>query len=331
MFRLLSAVILLLASVAPAPGRAVSTQSSGVLWQYPQDLASRNLYYGPGGVRHQPRSAFNFLKEDLKGTNPKIVVRDSDGVVWGVKMGDEARPETVASRLVWAVGYFADENYFAGELRVHKLPERLRRGQQYIAPGGALRNVRLKRYSQGSERLAGEWQWRENPFAGTREFNGLRVLMALINNWDLTDENTSIHERTRGGEVIARYYIVGDLGSTFGSGDLTWPMHKARGNLDAYRSSRFIENLEPGYVDLHAPAGASAFFLFTPREFVHKRHLRWIGRRVPREDAKWIGQLLSRLSPDQLRDAFRAAGYGQSEVEGFARVVENRVRALAAL
>ena len=34
---------------------------------------------------------------------------------WRVKLGVEARPETVASRLVWAVGYYANEDYFLPE------------------------------------------------------------------------------------------------------------------------------------------------------------------------------------------------------------------------
>jgi hypothetical protein len=50
---------------------------------------------------------FTFKEEDMTGTNPKFDVIDQDGVGWRVKMGLESRPETAASRLVWAVGYFA--------------------------------------------------------------------------------------------------------------------------------------------------------------------------------------------------------------------------------
>ena len=60
----------------------------------------------------QPHGTFTFLKEDRKGSNPKFDVQDENGVKWKVKLGSEARPETVASRLVWAVGYFANEDYF---------------------------------------------------------------------------------------------------------------------------------------------------------------------------------------------------------------------------
>jgi hypothetical protein len=41
-----------------------------------------------------------------------------------------------------------------------------------------------------------------------------------------------------------------------------------------------------------------------------------------------MGQLLAQLSPEQVRDAFRAAGYTPDEVEGFSKVVEGRIAQL---
>src|SRR5580698_6295099 len=79
----------------------------GVLWRDPVDIASRDLIYGPGGAKDQPRDPFVFVKEDTSGTNPKFVITDANGVKWKLKLGEEARPETAASRLVWAAGYFA--------------------------------------------------------------------------------------------------------------------------------------------------------------------------------------------------------------------------------
>jgi len=29
------------------------------------------------------------------------------------------------------------------------------------------------------------WDWSKNPFKGTRELNGLKVMMVLLNNWNL--------------------------------------------------------------------------------------------------------------------------------------------------
>jgi hypothetical protein len=58
---------------------------------------------------------------------------------------------------------------------------------------------------------------------------------------------------------------------------------------------------------------------------------RWIGKRVPRENVRWIAALLARLSPQQIRDAFRAAQYTPEEVEGFGFVVEARIQQLREL
>ena len=75
------------------------------LWVAPADLASRDLFYGPGGPEHAPRHMeFRFLEADTSGSNPKYIVIDADGVKWKMKLDEEARPETAASRLMWAAG-----------------------------------------------------------------------------------------------------------------------------------------------------------------------------------------------------------------------------------
>src|SRR6516165_4055956 len=92
-----------------------------VLWREPVDIASRNLYYGPGGKPHEPATDLTFISEDTTGASPKFEAVDQKGVHWKVKLGIEARPETAASRLVWAAGYFANEDYFVAELHVRNL------------------------------------------------------------------------------------------------------------------------------------------------------------------------------------------------------------------
>src|ERR1700735_557082 len=109
----------------------------------------------------------------MVGTQPKFDDPDSDGVKWKIKLGAEARPETVASRFVWAVGYHTDEDYFLSEVQVLGLPARVHRGQKLIGEGGVMHNVRLKR-EEGEKKLDA-WRWRDNPFVGTRELDGLRV------------------------------------------------------------------------------------------------------------------------------------------------------------
>src|SRR5258708_17725996 len=184
---------------AIGPWLAVSTEAATtdgrtVLWEEPKDISYRDLFFGPGGKEHEPTGPFQFLEEDFKGTNPKFSVEDRTGVKWIVKLGAEARPETAASRLIWAAGYFANEDYLMHEFRAEKMPTHLRRGGAFVLPDGSLRNVRLKRKLSDMKSI-GTWQWSNPPFQNTREFNGLRVLMALINNWDLTDEDNVVFRR----------------------------------------------------------------------------------------------------------------------------------------
>ncbi|MBV8846800.1 MAG: hypothetical protein JO307_28665, partial [Bryobacterales bacterium] len=60
-------------------------------------------------------------------------------------------------------------------------------------------------------------------------------------------------------------------------------------------------------------------------EYRLRLRLDWIGKHIPRGDAKWIGGVLARLSPDQIRDAFRAAGYSEDQIEAFTAALESRI------
>src|SRR5579863_5256795 len=216
-----------------------------VLWRNPTDISSRNLFYGPGGKEHEPHSTYTFVKEDLHGSNPKYVVRDENGVEWKVKLAEEARPETVSDRLVWAVGYNANEDYFLQVLRVEGMPGHLHRGQERIAPDGSMHAARLKRELKGEKKIE-NWKWSHNPFTGTRELNGLRVMMAVINNWDIEDSNNSVYKEEGSRD---RIYMVSDLGASFGTANADWPLKKSKGNLASYRKSKFITKTTPEYVN----------------------------------------------------------------------------------
>ena len=300
-----------------------------LLWREPTDIAARDLFHGIGGEDHQPRGPFTFIEEDLQGSNPKFDIRDQDGVKWKVKLGAEARPEVAASRLVWAAGYFTNEDYFLEDLHVQDMPRRLHRGQNLVASDGSLHNVRLKRSVKGQEKL-GIWQWGSNPFAGTRKLNGLRVLMALINNWDLKDSNNAVYREKHndGSTPPEQIYSVSDLGASFGTTGFVLSCEKSRGNLSAYDHSGFIAKRSTSYVDFKVPSRPALIEIFNPPVFIHRVELRWIGRHIPRADAKWMGELLGRLSPDQIRDAFRAAGYSVQKAQEFAAIVQGRIAEL---
>jgi len=56
-----------------------------------------------------------------------------------------------------------------------------------------------------------------------------------------------------------------------------------------------------------------------------------ITKDIPRADARWLGQRLSKLTDRQIRDAFRAAGYGADDVGILAKAIRKRIAALKAL
>ncbi len=316
------ALALLGASKKPEPG--IAPAGPPVLWRDPVDIASRDLYYGPGGKSHEPRGPFRFIEEDMSASSPKFEIVGLDGTKWKAKLGLEARPETVASRLLWAVGYFANEDYFVPELSVEDMPH-LHRGGNSVTRGGIARGVRLKRHLANEQKL-GEWSWQSCPFAGTREWYGLRVLMAVINNWDLKDINNAIYQVR--GPVPEQHYMVSDLGASFGTTGLN---RGAKGSLDAYRRSKWFSGASGGFVDFNVPSAPGGGWVFDAPEMTRRLGLVWLGRHIPIEDARWMGTLLGRLSEGQIRDAFRAGGYSPQEVEEFSRILEERIQLLTRL
>jgi len=148
--------------------------------------------------------------------------------------------------------------------------------------------------------------------------------MALINNWDLKDVNTAVYDKANG----ERVYVVSDLGASFGAPGFSWSMRESRGNLEVYSHAPFISNITAEFVDFVAPSRPALLRSPALPAYMKRLRMRWIGRHIPRQDAKWMGELLARLSPAQIRDAFRAAGYSPDEVEGFAKAVEGRIAQL---
>lgn len=294
------------------------------IWQDPGDVASLNLLYGSGGqsLAPDPAGTFTFVKEDPAGTSPKFEVTDGQGVEWKVKVGPEVHSETAATRLLWAAGYFVDEDYYLAAITVKGLPV-LRRGRKFVSPGGVVHAVRLERKQTAIKKL-GDWSWFDNPFVGQREFNGLRVMMSLLNNWDLKPINNSIDAVD--GE---RRYVVSDIGATFGKTGNA--LTRSKGKPDDYERSKFVAKVTPEYVDFVMHSRPFFLSVFEVRNYHFRTKMETITRHIPRADARWLGQRLSQLTDDQIRDAFRGAGYGPSDVETLTSAIRARIAALAGL
>jgi hypothetical protein len=307
-----------------ATGKADGPRLPERIWQDRGDIASLDLIYGAGGKAGAPDLAgtFTFLREDNGGSNPKFEVTDGQGVEWKVKLGPEARPETAATRFLWAAGYYADDDYYVAELTVIGL-KTLRRGQTLVHPGGIVYGAKMAR-KRTTVTKVGEWDWFANPFLGQRDLNGLRVMMALLNNWDLKQVNNTIFEVDG-----VRQYVVTDVGATFGKTGRA--ATRSKGVPRDYEDSTFVAKLTPDFVNftLHS----RPFFLaaVVTSGYGERTRMEKITKHIPRDDALWLGHRLSLLTDGQIRDVFRAAGYGSADVEMLTRTVLRRIAALEEL
>ena len=284
-----------------AAGTAAAQRSGNAVMWSPVRVESRDLFHGAGGTAMRPDvRRVTFIKKDTGGNNLKYRIKDARGREWVAKIADESQPEVAANRLLWAIGYRTEIDYLAPRLTI---------------PGqGTYNNVRLEARPAGVDRDT-KWEWDENPFVGTREFKGLRVMMAVINNWDLKDTNNTILRTGR-----EHQYIVSDLGSSFGklpvsSAFILNRFGRSVNDPADYVKSTFLHGVDDdGEVD-----------------FYYKAKGKDLLKGISVEDARWVGLLLSRLSDRQLRDAFRAANYSPANQRLMARAVRSRINQLVRL
>lgn len=343
-------------------------EGTPVLWREPTNIASRDLFLGPGGEEMKPDlSHVTFVRDEPGGYSVKFRVRDGAGNTWVAKLGNEAQPETAAVRLIWAVGYMTEINYLAPCVHIEGAPKP-RKDVEMCNNGQDFANVRFEARPKAVKRLE-DWSWKDNPFVGTKELQGLIVMMAMMNNWDLKDENNKIllvpvsnaepapvsktelpapndtlndksnntsddqnkpsdqskadnntsannnsdNNKTANAQPQSELqYIISDLGATFGKTGNA--ITHNRNKPETYIKTKFVKKVEGGKVqfDYHGKNGS----LFD---------------NITVEQAKWIGDLLSRLSDQQIADAFRAANYSPEEIQALTQAFRARINELVNL
>ena len=291
--------VCVLAAVLAARLAVGQTPSPPSLWQPPADIRASDLFFGPWGASRAPDPAatYTFIRPKKGGVNPGVIVRDERGRVWHVKQppprssqGAEGPVEVVLSRVLSAVGYHQPPVYF---LPSFKLSDRS--GTRVVSGG----RFRLEEPSLDAE---GPWSWRNNPFVGTRPYEGLLTILLVFNSWDLKDSNNTIYEVRQGGQ-IGRWYVVRDLGAALGESARLAPQ---RNNIDRFERQRFITGVTRGFVN------------FT----YHGWQPKLVRDAITVEDVQWAAGLLAGLSDRQWRDAFRAGGYPDDLAARFIRKIK---------
>lgn len=309
---ILSTVVLL---SAPLRDRK-RTDGEAVLWHNPGHVEALDLAHGPGGKRGEPKPSFTFVEEDHGGTSPKIKVTDANGAKWSVKFGEEVRAENFASRLAWAVGYFVETNYYVAS-GVAIGAKHLKRAKAWVNPEGQFTAGRFQLRSKEPEFLKDfEWAWDDNPFTGSRELNGLRIIMMLTSNWDNKDKSdhssggsNNFVFRAHDGPKARLLYEVTDWGATMGKwGNI---MSRSKWNCRDYleQTPGFVKGVKDGVVEWG----------------YHGKHTNVETRDIRVSDVKWLLQYLGRLTADQIRAGLEGSGATPEEVPCYLDAIRQRI------
>lgn len=282
------------------PEERPSSRQMAELWVEPGEW--RDLVHGAGGRRYapDPDARYKFKAKDELGFSVSYDVVDAHGREWSAKIGPEAQTEVVVSRILWGLGYHQPPVYY--------LPS-----WTLALEGGETRReseARFRPKLDHLDRLDEYWSWKDNPFIGTRPFNGLLVVLLMLNSTDLKDDNNSIYELKRpwplgGAGDVRRWFVVRDLGAALGE---TGKLYPRRNWIDGFEKERFIERVEDGEIT----------FAFTGR---HQALLDMI---TP-ADLRWAATRLQRLTDRQWRDAFRTAGYSDEITARYRRKIQQKI------
>jgi hypothetical protein len=291
-----------LSALGCAPTIRVGSPAGG----YPADMSQfwvepepgRDLLLGAWGQEYAPDAAsFTFVEAKkqgfFSGFSPGYTVTDSRGLEWSAKQGDEAQAEVTASRLVWALGFHQPPVYYLESWTLTGGPR----------PGPQTR-ARFRPEIPALQKV-GRWSWHQNPFVGTAPYRGLLVLMAMLNNSDLKPDQNAVYNLQQPREGAQRWYMVRDLGQSFGE---TGAMRADRNDIVEFETERFILGVREGRV-----------------RFNWSGRWRELLQDIRPADVRWTCERLSRLTPKQWEDAFRAGGYDPALAERFIKRLREKI------
>jgi hypothetical protein len=164
------------------------------------------------------------------------------------------------------------------------------------------------------------WAWDDNPFVGTPELSGLKVVVMLLSNWDCKDRrdvargsNTAIFEHRIGKGRREARYLISDWGGSMGR----WGSNIAtRGRWDPDGFEAQTPGFVTGVVDGHVRFGYSG-------------QRADIADAIPVEHVRWFLPYLEQITPEYLTRALLASGATSEEAARFSRALMERIQQLA--
>jgi hypothetical protein len=301
-----------------AAGELLLRSRRAVIWRDPGPAASIDLAAGPGGRDGVPAAPFLFVEEHATGSNPCVTVRDARGRLWRVKWGNEVHTEVFASRIAWSAGYFVEVNYFVPSGRIDGAGA-LQRARACIAEDGSFQSARFELDEPGVVKHFDEhsWAWHDNPFVGSRELNGLKIVMMLLSNWDNKDvrdvargSNTAIFEYKVDRAALEARYLIIDWGAALG----TWGANVlSRGRWDSQAFGAQNDELVLG-ID-----GEAVLWGYKGQRTADAV------TGITRSDVRWLHNYLGPLTDEQIAAGLRASGGTESDIAEFTSALRGRI------
>jgi hypothetical protein len=257
---------------------------------------ARDLFWGIGGKKYapDPDAVYKFKTRDNTGFSTKYDVDGPGDVEWSAKIGPEAQTEVLMSRILWGIGYHQQPIYYLPSWTLQRDGTKSTESEARFRP-------KLKDFA----RLDEYWWWQQNPFVGTHELNGLLVVLLMFNSTDLKNDNNAIYKVDKSLEGPERWFAVRDLGASLGE---TGKMYPRRNCLECFEQHGFITGIDGEHVEF---------------DYVG-RHQELMSMIHP-ADVQWAAKLMTRLTDQQWRDAFRAANYSDSDAGRYLRKLKEKI------
>ena len=305
--------IILKSDESPSKSPSGLSRQSSIVWSDPGPVETLDLVSGPGGRARAPRPPFTFVKEPKTGTSPKVEVIDAQKNNWIAKFGSEVNAEVFATRIAWAVGYFVDATYFVPSGKIVGA-KKLERARNAIETDGTFANACFELREKNATFLKKSgWTWQNNPFVGTRELNGLKIVMMLTSNWDNKDarndsSNLGILQYPENGSLEWRY-LVTDWGGSMGKWGRIFTREKWDCDGFTEQTQDFIKGVKDGKVEWGYTG----------------KHTSGAKDDITLGDVKWLLGYLGRLTDHQIIMGLQASGATKSETQCFAKAIRNRI------
>jgi hypothetical protein len=224
-------------------------------------------------------------------------------------------------RLAWACGYFAETTYFIAAGTIEDAHD-LQRARDCIDDDCRFADARFELDDPDVKKLFEEhsWAWNDNPFVGTKELQGLKIVVMLLSDWDTKDRrdvargsNTAIFEQRVSRWRREARYLITDWGGSMGR----WGANivtRGRWDPDGFEAQtpEFVTAVDAG----------SVMFGYAGQRTAD------VAEGITTGDVSWLYRYLGPISDAQLREALIASGADGTDAERFTRALRDRINQL---